>query len=138
MDQYGFPRANYSKAAIGIGLQFHLNRFIATLSYNQTTKENEHSSFVTEVDYRSTSFNFGYSLLKNQWYSIYPYVGIKGTGLHYLYREKATDTTSFDAYLQESINYKEIGNSRGILIWELGFRINGFILLILGLVICFR
>ncbi|MBK0402245.1 hypothetical protein I5M27_04570 [Adhaeribacter sp. BT258] len=122
LSKYGFPKANHATANVGIGLQLYMNRGITTFSYNQTTKKNDQSSFVTEVEYRSTSFNFGYSLTKSPWFSVYPYTGFKGVGLNYLYREKATDTTSFGNYLQSNLRYKEVTNSKAHL--DLGIGIS--------------
>jgi hypothetical protein len=129
LERNGLPKASHAAANIGIGLQLYVNRFITTFSYNQTTKKNDRSSFMTAVEYRSTSFNFGYSLTKSQWYSIYPYVGFKGAGLNYLYREKAADTTSFGNYLQKDLKYKEITNSRAHLDLGIGLSHQWFYLL---------
>lgn len=108
----GFPPANYSTANIGIGLQVYSNRFITTFSFNKTTKKDNNDSYLTEVEYRSTSLNVGYSLTKSKWFSVYPYVGFKGSGLNYLYREKVPNPTTLSNYLQTNLNYKEITNSR--------------------------
>lgn len=112
LDKHGFPEANYATANIGFSLQFYKNRLITSFSFNRKTKRNDNSSFVSEVEYRSTSLNFGYSLVKSRWYSIYPFVGFKGVGLNYLYREKAADTSSFGKYLNTNLRYAEVTNSR--------------------------
>ena len=117
---YNLPKAKYATANIGIGLQLYFNRKLLTFSYNQTTRKDKQSAFTTEVEYRSTSFNIGYSLTKYPYFSVYPYAGFKGTGLNYLYRERATDTTSFAGYLQSSLKYKEITTSRAYLDVGLG------------------
>lgn len=119
---YGFPSANYSTANIGIGLQLYTNRFITTFSFNKTTKKNDNDHYFTEVEYRSTSFNVGYSLTKSQWFSVYPFVGFKGAGLNYLYRDKVPNPTTIGNYLQTNLNHKEITNSRGHL--DLGIGIS--------------
>jgi hypothetical protein len=117
----GLPAAKYSAANIGIGLQFYSNRMITTLSFNKTTKKENHDTYLTEVEYRSTSFNVGYSLTSSRTFSVYPYVGFKGAGLNYLYREKTPNSTTLGNYLQTNLNYKEITNSRAHL--DLGFGI---------------
>jgi hypothetical protein len=119
---YGFPPANYSTANVGIGLQFYANRFITTFSFNKATKKENTDSYLTEVEYRSTSLNVGYSLTKSKWFSIYPYVGFKGSGLNYLYREKVPSPTTLNNYLLANLNYKEVTNSRGHL--DLGIGIS--------------
>jgi hypothetical protein len=68
-------------------------------------------------------------LTKSQWYSVYPYVGFKGAGLNYLYREKASDTTSFGNYLKANLNYKEVTNSRAHLDLGLGLSHQWFYLI---------
>src|SRR5690349_9126177 len=88
LGRYSLPSIKYAAANWGIGLQLYVNRGIITFSYNQTTKEDDQGTYMTEVEYRSTSLSFGYSLIKSQAFSIYPYVGFKGSGLNYLYREK--------------------------------------------------
>ncbi len=108
----GFPPANYATANIGIGFQLYANRVITTFSYNKTTKKDDNDSYLTAVEYRSTSLNVGYSLTKSQWFSVYPYVGFKGVGLNYLYREKVPNTTTMGNYLKTNLNYKEVTNSR--------------------------
>ncbi|MBK8442239.1 MAG: hypothetical protein IPL35_01990 [Sphingobacteriales bacterium] len=118
----GFPPANYSTANIGIGFQLYTNRVITTFSFNKTTKKDDNDTSLTEVEYRSTSFNVGYALTKSQWFSIYPYLGFKGSGLNYLYREKVPNPTTLGKYLQTTLNYKEVTNSRAHL--DLGIGIS--------------
>lgn len=115
----GFPKCDYPAANIGIGLQYYMNRWIATFSFNKTTKTNDNDTYLTEVEYRSTALNIGYDLTKNHRYSIYPYVGFKGCSLNYLYRDKIANETSFNDYFNTTLDYKEITNSRANL--DLGF-----------------
>lgn len=122
LHNYGFPSASYPTANIGIGIQIYTNRFITTFSFNKTTKKEENDRYLTEVEYRSTSFNVGYSLVKSSRYSVYPYVGFKGSGINYLYREKTSDSISFGNYFQTNLNYKEVTNSRAHL--DLGIGIS--------------
>ncbi len=119
LNDLGFPSAKYSTASLGIGFQLYLNRFITTFAFNKNTKKNDEDTYLTEVEYRSTSFNLGYDLTKSQLLSIYPYIGFKGSGLNYLYREKIEEETSLNNYLQTDLKYKEITNSRAHL--DLGF-----------------
>ena len=115
----GFPKCDYPTANFGIGIQLYMNRWITTFSFNKTTKKNDSDTYVTEIEYRSTSFNIGYDLTKNFQYSFYPFIGFKGCGLNYLYREKISNGTSFDNYFNTTLGYKEITNSRANL--DLGF-----------------
>lgn len=124
-----YPEAKHPTANVGFGLQVYANRFISTLSFNKTTKKNDHDSYLTEVEYRSTSLNVGYSLTKSQRFSAYPYIGFKGTGLNYLYREKVPNSTSFGNYLQTNLNHKEVTNSRAHLDLGFGFSHQWFYLL---------
>ncbi len=124
----GYPKCDYSTANIGIGFQLYMNRWITTLSFNKTTKKKDQDSYLTEVEYRSTSFNLGYDLTKNHRYSIYPFVGFKGCGLNYLYREKISNTTSFNNYFNTALEYKEITNSRANLDLGFGFSFQWFFL----------
>lgn len=124
----GYPKCNYSAANIGIGLQFYINRWITTFSFNKTTKRDETDTYLTEVEYRSTSLNIGYDLTKNLRYSIYPYVGFKGCGLNYLFREKIPNETSFSNYFNTTLEYKEITNSRANLDLGFGFSYQWFFL----------
>ena len=129
LSSFGFSPANYSTANIGIGLQFHFNQAIASFSFCKTTKNNEKGDYLTKIEYRSTSFNVGYDLLKSQWFSLYPYVGFKGCGLNYYYRDKLPDETSFDNYFKSDLKYKEITNSRGHLDLGVGFSHQRFYLI---------
>lgn len=118
----GFPSATYPTGNIGIGFQLYGNRFITTFSFNKTTRKDDNDTYITEVEYRSTSLNVGYSLTKSKWISVYPYVGFKGSGLNYLYREKVNNPTTFGNYLQTTLNHKEVTNSRAHL--DLGIGIS--------------
>ncbi len=118
----GYPNVNYPKTTPGIGLQFYTNRLIGTFSFNKRTKKNENDLNLTEVEYRSTSFNVGYSITKSPLFSVYPYIGFKGSGLNYLYKEKVPDSTSFGNYLQTNYKYTEVTNSRAHL--DLGIGIS--------------
>ena len=129
LSSFGFPPANYSTANIGIGLQFYFNQVIASFSFCKTTKNNEKDDYSTKVEYRSTSLNVGYDLLKSQRFSLYPYVGFKGCGLNYYYRDRLLDETSFDNYFKTDLKYKEITNSRGHLDLGVGFSHQWFYLI---------
>ena len=124
----GYPKCEYSTANIGIGLQLYMNRWVTTLSFNKSTKKNNHGSYLTEVEYRSTSFNLGYDLTKNHRYSIYPFIGFKGSGLNYLYRGKISNETNFNDYFDTTLEYKEITNSRANLDLGFGFSYQWFFL----------
>lgn len=125
----GYPKCEYSDAIIGIGIQLYTNRWITNFSFNKTTKKDDNDIYLTEVEYRSTSFSVGYDLIKNYRYSIYPFVGFKGCGLNYLYREKVLNETSFKNYLNSTLEYKEITNSRANLDLGLGLSYQSFFLL---------
>lgn len=124
----GYPKCDYSPAIIGIGFQLYTDRLISTFSLNKTTKKNDNESYLTEVEYRSTSLNIGYDLTKNHRYSIYPFVGIKGYSLSYLYREKISSTSSFNDYFNTELEYKEITNSRTNIDLGIGFSYQWFFL----------
>jgi len=121
LSSLGFPTAKYPTANFGIGLQFYINRVITAFSFCKTTKRNKQNNHLTETEYRSTSLNIGYNLLKSQDFLLYPYAGFKGCGLNYLYREKLTNEASFDNYVDTDLRYKEITNSRGHLDLGIGF-----------------
>jgi hypothetical protein len=125
----GFPALKYPAANIGIGLQYHLNRFILTFSYNKTTQGKDYDRFLTEVEYRSTSINFGYDFIKKISWSLYPYVGFKGCGVNYLYREKISDEISMNDYLKMDLTYKEFTNSRAHLDIGTGISFQWFFLI---------
>lgn len=110
--QNGYTAAKYHTANIGLGIQLYSNHFITTFSFNKSTKRSDQDTYLTEVEYRSTTLNFGYSVFKNQWVSAYPYIGFKGSGLNYLYKEKIPDPGTFVNYLQANLKHMEITNSR--------------------------
>lgn len=128
LPQLGYPKCDYPAANIGIGLQLYTNRWITTLSFNKTTKRENTDDYLTEFEYRSTSFNVGYDLTKNHRYSIYPFVGFKGYGLNYLYREQAQKDISFGEYFQSDLQYKEANYSTGNLDLGVGASFQWFFL----------
>ena len=128
LNESGFPSSSYPTANIGIGLQFYTNRWITTFSFNKTTKKSDSDDYLTEVEYRSTSFNLGYDLTKNHRYSIYPFAGVKFYGLNYLYRDKIGGELNFNDYLNSNLEYKEFSASRANLDVGLGFSYQWFFL----------
>lgn len=122
----GLPAANYSPANLGIGFQLFTERVITTFSFNKLKKKVNQDNYLVEVEYRSTAINLGYNLIKRESYSIYPYAGLKGSGLNYLYRDKAQDTSSFVNYLNTNLKYKEFSNSRTHLDFGFGASLNWF------------
>ncbi|RFC53512.1 hypothetical protein [Brumimicrobium aurantiacum] len=129
LNESGFPSSDYSVANLGIGLQLYLKRWITTLSFNKTTKSSYFNDFLTEVEYRSTSFNLGYDLTKNHRYSIYPFAGLKFYGLNYLTRQKTEGEIDFNGYLNSNLEYSEINTSRANLDLGVGFSYQWFFLL---------
>jgi hypothetical protein len=125
----GFAESHYPRLNLGAGLQFHSNRLITTVSFNKQTKRENNQSQIIETEYRAFSINAGYDFLPNTNFSIYPYVGFKGCGLSYLYRQKAKDSLTFNTYLRDSFDYKEIYNSKGHLDLGLGLSIQRFYLI---------
>ncbi|MCL2073169.1 MAG: hypothetical protein FWH18_04560 [Marinilabiliaceae bacterium] len=121
LQAFGFPSANYPKACIGVGWQASYNRYIATFSFNQTTKRNVQSDYLSKTSYRSFSLNIGYDLLKYPYFSIYPYAGYKSGRLNYLCRDALTSESSFDNYFKTDLKYKEITNFRSHIDLGMGF-----------------
>lgn len=115
----GFPRLNIPRVAFGGGFMFYTNRLITSFSFNRKTVEKEEDGFLTEVEYRSTSISFGYDLTKNYKRHFYPFVGFKGYGLNYIYKEKIPDGTSFQNFLVIPNSFKELNYTRANL--DLGF-----------------
>ena len=109
----GYPKSNYPSVNAGIGLQFFINRWIMNLSFIQTTKTSERDRYSTDITYNSGSFSDGFDLIEHYMYSLYPYVGFKGCGLKYLYKDKITNDIGFDDYLNTTLTYKEIKNHTG-------------------------
>jgi len=122
LTEFGYPAADYAVANTGIGFQLITNRMVTSMSYNWYTKETDEELFLTEVEYNAFSLNFGYDLLKFPYGSAYPYVGFKGSGLNYLYKEKIAEDTSTENYLESNLEYKELSSSRAHL--DLGFGIS--------------
>ncbi|MCP2045272.1 hypothetical protein [Pontibacter sp. HSC-36F09] len=125
----GLPDAKQPPATLGIGFQFYANRGISTISFAKGTRRKEKDTYLTEMEYRSFSFNFGYDLTKSHRYALYPYLGFKGNGLNYLYREKLDETTDLEDYLENDLQYKEIHNSRAHLDLGFGFARQSFYLI---------
>ncbi|WP_299708157.1 hypothetical protein [uncultured Pontibacter sp.] len=124
----GLPAAKHPTASVGIGFQFYANRGIGTISFVKTAAKKDESTYLTEMEYRSFSFNFGYDLTKSHRYSLYPYLGLKGNGLSYLYREKLAEPPTLEDYLQTDLKYKEIHNSRAHLDLGVGLSTQWFYL----------
>ncbi|PKV75863.1 hypothetical protein [Pontibacter ramchanderi] len=113
------PGGKHPTATLGLGLQFYANRYISTIAFAIGSRKKEEETYLTEMDYNSFSFNFGYDLTKNHRYALYPYLGYKGNGLNYLYREKIAKSTDMEEYLETDLRYKELHHSRAHL--DLGF-----------------
>ena len=128
LGQFGYPASDYPVASYGIGLQLHTNRFITTFSFKKTAKKKSRGAYETEVEYRSTSFNVGYDLIKDYRYSVYPFIGFKGCGLNYSYRERTSAELSLEDYFQTDLEYKEITTSRAHLDIGLGLSTQWFYL----------
>jgi len=129
LHSFGLPSAIHPAANVGIGLQTYANRFLFTIAYNQGTRKKEEDNYLTEVEYRSTSFNVGYSLTKNHIFSVYPYAGLKMSGLNYLYREKVPDELPFEDYLGQDLKYLELSQSRAHIDLGLGISKQWFYLI---------
>ena len=129
LSELGYPKSNYAAANIGIGIQLHMNRFITALSFNKGTKRDDKESYLSEVEYRSLSFNLGFDLTKNYRYSIYPFAGIKAYEFSYLHQEKITSESSFENYFNTDLAYKEMSYSRMNLDLGIGFSYQWFFLL---------
>ncbi|MEJ8756082.1 hypothetical protein WG947_03680 [Pontibacter sp. H259] len=124
----GLPDAIHPAANAGIGIQAYANRFFFTVAFNKGTREREEDTYLTEVEYRSTSFNVGYSLTKSHMFSVYPYAGLKMSGLNYLYREKVPAEIPFEDYLEQDLKYLELNQSRAHLDLGLGISAQWFYL----------
>ncbi len=125
----GLPSASHSTANVGIGLQLYTNRFITRFSFNKNTRRSGSTGYRTEVEYRSTSFNVGYSLTKSKWLSVFPFVGFKGSALSYLHREQAPDPIPMEDYLQTQLRHLNVTNSRAHLDLGLGISYQWFYLI---------
>ncbi|MCL2327172.1 MAG: hypothetical protein FWC39_01530 [Bacteroidetes bacterium] len=129
LSNFEFPQANYRTTNFGFGLQLHISRAIISFAFCKGTKTDEQTNYVTQVEYRSTSLNVGYDLLKNTHFSLYPYIGFKGCGLNYLYKDIIPDEAFFSQYFGTNLQYKEISNSRGHLDLGIGFSHQWFYLI---------
>ncbi|WP_107038633.1 porin family protein [Brumimicrobium mesophilum] len=129
LSEFGFPSLNHPTINFGIGLQLYTNRWITNFSFIKTAQRKSSETFSTEAEYRSTSLSIGYDLIKNYRYSIYPYIGFKGYGLNYLYREKSASETNFNDYFNNPLEYKEFHSSRANLDLGIGASFQWFFLI---------
>lgn len=106
------PEAIYPTLAIGMGIEWQINKSIVTIGYNGTRKTQKSDTATTRVSYRSFSINFGYDVIKSPYVSLYPYAGIKSGVTKYLFRENGTDTSSFSNYFNQTMDYKDINSQR--------------------------
>lgn len=125
----GFPAPKYPKAIMGGGLLFYFNRFVATCSYNMTAREQVNGRYLTEVAYRSTTVNVGYTLTQSLRYSIYPFTGFKLSGFHYHHGEKAINPGAFDSHFQNNPDNKKLTNTRAHLDLGIGIARQRFCML---------
>ncbi|TXK48054.1 hypothetical protein FVR03_08465 [Pontibacter qinzhouensis] len=129
LGKFGFPGLKAPTAAIRYGLQLYTNRIITTFSFNKTARKKDNDLLRHEVEYRATSINVGYDLLRHYQFSLYPYVGFKGTGLNYLYQEKPQEIWTFEDYLKSTTDTKEFTTSVANLDLGLGWSFQTFYLL---------
>ncbi|WP_436413955.1 TonB family protein [Petrimonas sp.] len=129
LHQHNYPSSDFLPVNFGIGLQGHYNRFILTFSFNNTSKKVKGDNNTTRSEYRATTFNLGYNLLPTYRYSLYPYVGFKGAGLSYEFKETISENMSFPDYLNTKTNYKEFTKSQSYLDLGVGVSFQWFYLL---------
>jgi hypothetical protein len=122
------PDPRHPVASIGLGMQWYLNRSIATISFGLGGRKKEEDEYFSKMDYGSFAFSYGYDLTKSAFFSAYPYLGFKANSLSYEYREKPPKDTGFDDYLQTDLKYKELYNSRAHLDLGLGLSGQSFVL----------
>lgn len=129
LTELGYPKCNYPIVNFGIGLQLYIKRWVTTFSYNKSTRKDNFDNYMTMVEYTSTSFNVGYDLTKDSKYSFYPFLGFKGYGLNYLYRDKLTGELSFSDYFNTTAEYKEMTYSRSNFDFGFGVSFQRFFLI---------
>jgi hypothetical protein len=124
----GYPAAKRASIIVGLGAQWHVNRGILSISYNQTSRSPKMDSADVTTRYRSFAFSFGYDLIDNVLYSLYPYIGLKLSSTNYLFNSKVPDSiyTTFGQYLQTKLDHKQINNQVPHLDLGLGFSYNSF------------
>lgn len=116
----GLPACRLPAVVPGIGFHLQLGRTVLVFSFNKGTREPDSDTAALAVEYRATTFGVGYDVLRRPEQSLFPYIGFKGSGVSYLFDEKARNPTTFGNYLQTPLNHKEITNSRGHLDLGLG------------------
>ena len=129
LNQQNYPSSNFLPVNFGIGLQGHYNRYILTFSYNNTTKKTKNKDNTVDSEYRATSFNLGYNLLPTYRFSLYPYIGFKGVGLSYEFKETIAENASFLDYLNKKTAYKEFSQSQTYIDLGIGFSHQWFYLI---------
>lgn len=129
LHQHNYPSYDFLPVNFGIGLQGHYNRFIMTFSFNNTSRKVKEDNSITRSEYRATTFNLGYNLLSTYRYSLYPYVGFKGVGLSYEFKETISDNITFPDYLDAKTSYKEFTKSQSYLDLGVGVSFQWFYLL---------
>lgn len=129
LNKYGLPDLKHPTASIGYGVQLFTGKIITNFSYNKSTRKDDNDLFRHEVEYRATSINLGYDLLRHYQFSLYPYVGYKNTRLNYQYKEKPQEIWSFEDYVQANTNSKEFTKTMPNLDLGLGWSFQTFYLL---------
>jgi hypothetical protein len=124
----GYPAAKRAAIIVGLGAQWHVNRSILSITYNQTSRSPEIDTADVTTRYRSFAFSYGYDLIRHVHYSLYPYIGLKLSSTNYLFNGKVPDSiyTTFGQYLQTNLDHKQINNQVPHLDLGLGISYNWF------------
>lgn len=121
LNQYNYPASDYPSLNAGIGLQLHLDRTIWSVSFTGSSRKSRMETTETSSEHFAFSGNFGYNVLPTYRFSLYPYIGVKGVGLKYSFKEIVTQNISFSDYLNSRTEYKEFNRWRGYIDLGIGF-----------------
>ncbi len=119
--QHNYPTSDYPPINAGIGLQFHLDRTIWSISFTGSSRKSKAENTETTSGHFAISGNFGYNVMPTYRFSLYPYIGVKGVGLNYNFKETVAKNISFPDYLDSRTEYKEFNRSRGYFDLGVGF-----------------
>lgn len=108
----GLPECKRASIIVGLGIQWHINHSILSITYNQTSRTPKNDTLDVTVRYRSYGFTYGYNVFRGVRMAVYPFAGIKVTATNYLFNQKLSDslTTTFNQYLQTPLEHKQINN----------------------------
>lgn len=117
----GYATPKKSNVNVGIGMQYLFGKGILDMAIAGSGRKLDAEMYQINSTNLSLTGNFGYNLLKNDNFSLHPFLGFKMNGYDYIFRNRDKEEISFDDYFKRVWDYKKVSYSRAHLDLGIGF-----------------